>query len=182
MKQLFLIIKIFLFFSTILYSNTYTDDFSTDSTSQYTVTDTWTRGGTGSVNYDPAGARLEVLTGNDIAIQFSKDLTPSTEGQFSINFLPTQYYPSGGIFILKLLQDSNTYYHIENTDNYGAVEIAKYVNNLKVDSQVFSAEYTQGINYTITVTFSPSSTTVEAFGQTLTMDSDSTPINVSSFG
>ncbi len=162
-------------------NSTYTDDFSTDTTLEYSTEDTWTKGGTGNFNYDATGERAHVLTGNDVALAFSGDLTSSTEGSFSIDFLPVRYYPGGGVFILKLTQDANNFYQIENTDNYGAVEIAKYVNNVKVDSVAFSSEYTQGINYTITVTFSPASTTVEAFGDTLIMDNDATPITVNSF-
>ncbi len=182
MKKKFLITQFLLFFSTFLLANsTYTDDFSTDTTLEYSTEDTWTKGGTGNFNYDATGERAHVLTGNDVALAFSGDLTSSTEGSFSIDFLPVRYYPGGGVFILKLTQDANNFYQIENTDNYGAVEIAKYVNNVKVDSVAFSSEYTQGINYTITVTFSPASTTVEAFGDTLIMDNDATPITVNSF-
>ncbi len=147
----------------------------------YTTEDTWTKGGLGIFSYDASEERVRVRTGNDIALKFSQDLPTSTEGSFSIDFLPTIHHPSGGIFTLKLIQDATTYYQIENTDNYGAGEISKYVNNIKVDSAVFTNEYTQGINYTITVTFTPTSTIVEAFGETLTMHSDATAITVNSF-
>ena len=70
---------------------------------------------------------------------------------------------------------------IENTDGYGTQEISKYVNNVKVDFDSFVSEYTQNINYRISITFSPSSTTVEAFGETLTMNSNSADITVNSF-
>jgi lysophospholipase L1-like esterase len=164
-----------------LENTSFTDDFSTDTTSQYIIEDTWTDGGVGSFSYDGSGEHVRVLTGNDVALQFSRALSASIEGSFSIDFLPTVYYPSGGIFTLKLIQDANIYYQIKNTDGYGPLEISKYVNGIKVDSALFANEYTQGITYTITITFSPSVTIVEAFGQTLTMNSDSTAITVSSF-
>ena len=79
------------------------------------------------------------------------------------------------------MQDANSYYQIENTDNYGSREISKYVNGVKVDSALFTNEYTQGVNYTVSIAFSPNVTTVEAFGETLTMNSDNTAITVNSF-
>ncbi|HID41203.1 MAG TPA: hypothetical protein EYP33_03495, partial [Pyrodictium sp.] len=92
-------------------SASFSDDFTSDTTGEYTTVDTWTQGGVGSFNYDSAGARVEVLTGNDIALSFSRALGGSaSEGSFSIDFLPTVFYPSGGIFTLKLIQDANTYY------------------------------------------------------------------------
>ncbi len=121
------------------------------------------------------------MTENDIALKFSHDLVSSTEGNFSIDFMPTVYYPNGGIITLRILQDDTTYYQIQNTDNYGVGEISKYINNIKVDSKQFDSEYTQGVSYTITVIFSPSIMTVEAFGQTLTMNNNTVPITVSKF-
>ena len=162
-------------------TSAYSDDFSTDTTSEYFIQDTWTKGGVGSFSYDGAGERGRVLTGNDISLQFSRALSVSTEGSFSIDFLPTVYYPSGGIVTLKLIEDGSTYYEVTNTDNYGAGEIAKYVNGVKVDSVALGSEYTQGTNYTISINFSPNATTVEAFGDILTLNSDTTAIAVNSF-
>ncbi|WP_223892521.1 PKD domain-containing protein, partial [Sulfurovum sp. TSL6] len=159
----------------------YIDDFSTDTTSEYITEDTWTKGGVGSFTYDSSGKRIRILTDNDIALQFSRSLPISTEGSFSIDFSPTIHHPSGGIVTLKLIQDAQTYYEVTNTDNYGPGEIAKYVNGVKVDSVAFGSEYTQGTNYTISINFSPSATTVEAFGDILTLNSDTTAIAVSSF-
>ena len=157
------------------------DDFSADTTSEYTVEHTWTQGGVGSFGYDGGGQRAKVLTGNDISLTFFHDLPASTEGSFSIDFHPTVHYPSGGIFTLRLIQDADTYYEIENTDNYGPRSISKHVNGLEVDSAVFTNEYIQGTDYTISISFSPGSTTVQAFGETLTINSDNTDITVGSF-
>ncbi|WP_223891030.1 hypothetical protein, partial [Sulfurovum sp. TSL6] len=83
---------IFLFISSILHAS-YSDDFSTDTTSEYITEDTWTKGGVGSLSYDGAGEQIRVLTGNDIALQFSRALPVSTEGGFSIDFFPTIHHP-----------------------------------------------------------------------------------------
>ena len=49
----------------------------------------------GSFSYDGSGERVRVLTGNDLALQFSHALPASTEGNFSINLLSAAYYPNG---------------------------------------------------------------------------------------
>ncbi len=174
---------IFLFISSELHANIifFTDNFQTNTISEYITEDTWTASGTGSLLYDGTSQRARLLTGDNIALAFSKTLPSTIEGSFSIDFLPTKYYPNGGIFTLKLIQDANNYYQIENTDNYGTREVAKYVNGVKVEAKPFTAEYTQGINYTITVNFSPESTNIEAFGQTIILDTNNAEIDVSAF-
>ncbi len=159
-------------------TNAFTDNFQTNTISEYITEDTWTASGTGSLLYDGTSQRARLLTGDNIALAFSKTLPSTIEGSFSIDFLPTKYYPNGGIFTLKLIQDANNYYQIENTDNYGTREVAKYVNGVKVEAKPFTAEYTQGINYTITVNFSPESTNIEAFGQTIILDTNNAEIDV----
>ena len=180
MKYLFYTL---LFLSSLLHANniTYTDTFQTNTLSQYTTEDTWTDGGRGSFNYDGTSQRVHLLTGDNIGLVFSKALPSAVEGSFSIDFLPTKYYPSGGFITLKLIQDDNTYYKIQNTDGYGVLAVSKYVNGVEVDVAPFSNEYIQNINYTIVVTFSPTVTTVQAFGETLTINSNTTDIIVNSF-
>jgi lysophospholipase L1-like esterase len=159
----------------------FSDDFSSDTISEYAVEDSWTKGGTGSFSYDSGLERARVLTGDNIALKFSHGLPASAEGSFSIDFLPGAYYPSRGWMTLKLIENSSTYYLIENVGVYGAGEIAKYVNGVKVDSSSFSQMYSSNVNYTINVTFSANTTTVEAFGETLVLNSDTSAITVSSF-
>ncbi len=159
----------------------FSDDFSTDSTGDYTVTDTWTVGGTGSFQYDPSGQRVEVLTGDDIELMFSHALTPLDSGSFSVDFLPTVMYPSGGKLKLYLREDENNYYILRNTDGYGPGYFKKYVNGVEVERVDFSNEYAQNSNYSITISFSPVQTAVNAFGEELTISTDDTSIVVSSF-
>ncbi len=57
----------------------------------------------------------------------------------------------------------------------------KYIGGILVDSANFSSEYSQNTNYTITVNFSPGQTTVNAFGEVITINTDSSSITVNSF-
>lgn len=130
-----------IFISSLIHAQIFLDNFSTDTTNQYTTEDTWTQCGVGRFTYDNTGERIHLLTGDNISLQFSGTLLSSTEGSFSIDFFPTVTYPYGGFFMLKLIQDANTYYMIENSDGYGPYEISKYVNNVKVDVAPFGNEY-----------------------------------------
>jgi len=70
---------------------------------------------------------------------------------------------------------------VYNSDGYGAQEVAKYVDGVKVDSTFFLREYSQGTNYRITLFFSPQALIVEAFGETIILDNDPSAIAVSMF-
>ena len=178
-------IIIVLCFWTNALSDTFTDDFSTAPTTgtgpdDYTVVNTWTQGGTGAFLYDSSGQRLRVNTGDDVGLAFSHSLPPLDTGVFQIDFRPLVKYPSGGLINLWLRASDGSYYQVSSSDGYGAGGISKYVGGLKVDTAAFSSGYTQGRDYTITIYFSPTGTTVEAFGQVLAMDTDSTVVTVSS--
>jgi hypothetical protein len=112
---------------------------------------------------------------------FSHDVPALNNGSFSIDFLPTKKYPSGGILIIRLVEDQNNYFELINTDGYGSQAIKKVVNGSEVASATFQSEYTQNNNYHITITFSPDFTTVEAFGDVLTLSGNSDSISVSTF-
>jgi hypothetical protein len=159
----------------------FSDDFSTDTTGDYTVVDTWTQGGTGQFLYDSAGQRLNVLTGDNIGLMFSHTLPSLDTGTFSFDFLPTVKYPYGGWLHIRLKQDDNNYYEIDNTDGYGPKWAQKVVNGVVVETVDFQSEYSQNNNYHIVIDFSPGRTTVSAFGETLTLSTDSNPIVVNSF-
>ena len=159
----------------------FSDNFSTNTTGDYTITHTWTDGGLGSFLYDPAGQRARVFAGDNIGLQFSHPLPPLDTGTFSIDFLPTQKYPYGGWLYIRLVQDANNYYDIQNTDGYGPKAIRKIVNGTVVDSASFTSQYTQNTNYHITVNFSPDQTTVNAFGQSITISTNKSSIPVNRF-
>ncbi|MDL1965034.1 MAG: hypothetical protein LWW98_12070, partial [Deltaproteobacteria bacterium] len=171
----------FLCFGSVATASLFSDNFGVDTTVDYTVTDTWIKGGTGDFLYDAAGQRVQVITGNDVGLKFARDLPPLDTGTFSIDLLSTQIYPRGGILFLRLMQDQTNYYELKNTDGYGPKEVRKVVNGIVVDSAPFLNEYTQNINYQITINFSPNQTTFEAFGEVIVLNTDSTIITVSSF-
>lgn len=122
-----------------------------------------------------------MLTGDNIALQFSHALSPLDNGTFSIDYLPTVKYPAGGWFKLRLIQDAGNYYELVNSDGYGSFGIEKIVGGVVVDSASFVSEYSQGSTYPIAVSFSPGQTTVDAFGEILVMNTDINSIMVSSF-
>jgi len=159
----------------------FSDDFSTNSTGQYTVVSTWTQGGVGAFSYDSTGKRARVRTGDNVGLQVSRLLSCSDTGSFSIDFLPTKKYPSGGWLYLRLIQDASNYYEIQNTDGYGAKGITKVVNGQVVDSANFKNGYVQNTNYAIDVDFSPGQTVVKAFGNALAMGTNTSGISVCGF-
>ena len=163
----------------------FSDDFSTDTTGNYTTTLTEGNDGNHTVAflYDAAGQRVQVDSEDNGKVLFSQGVTATDSGTFSIDFNPTEKYPLGGTLWVRLLQDANNYYEIENTDGYGAGEIRKFVggNTTPVETASFTGEYSQNNNYTITIDFSPTQTTVNAFGDQLTLSTNTAAINVDSF-
>ena len=160
-------------------TSAYSDDFSTDSRFDYMVINSWTQGGVGKFLYDAVGHRLQVVTGNDIALLFDKTLPiSSATGVFDLDFLPTQKFPGGGEISIFLMQDTNNYYQIVNTDGYGPGTVSKIVNGQIVDSVALAAGYSQNKNYHLRVIFTPESARFEVFGQVLTLTVNSTGIAV----
>ncbi|MCA1746639.1 MAG: hypothetical protein LC655_03010, partial [Bacteroidales bacterium] len=161
--------------------NVFFDDFSSNTTAEYGIVDTPKNGVVGSFTHDAAGQRLRVLTGDDIALQFSRFLPPFSSGYFSFDFLPTEKYPYGGVIKVRLLQDQNNYYEIIYSDGYANRQIRKIVNGVVVESQPAATQYTQNKNYNIEVSFSPGQFTVTGFGVSQTLSSSSSAIQVGGF-
>jgi hypothetical protein len=161
--------------------DSFSHDFNRDTTGEYVLTDTWTSGGRGQLIYDAVGRRAQMLTGDNIGFQISRQVAPRDSGNFSIDFLPHTKYPAGGIMKVRLMEDQDNYYEIYNTDGYRAGYMQKVVNGIKVDSAEFHSGYSQDMSYRIRVIFSPDWTTVEAFGEVLDLDMNKSSIIVSSF-
>ncbi len=161
-------------------STLFSDDFSTDTTGNYAVTVT---SGTmpGTFTHDATGQRGKILVGDNNGLEFSQNVTATDSGTFSIDFDPVAGFPSAGVFRLRLRESANTYYEIRNTDRGATGLVQKFVNGSSVDSAAFTSNFSQDLNYTITVDFSPTETTVNAFGDILVLSADSTIINVTSF-
>ena len=167
----------------------FSDDFTVDTTSSYTVVKQTFSGFPlleGSFLYDGVGKRVQVLVGDNVGLQFSKGITGSTSGVFALDFLPTTGYPSHGGIWIRLLQDANNYYGIayfDNTDPNGIDMplVKKVVNGAAVDSSPISGFYAQGTTYNIQIHFTPTSTIVNAFGNLITLDTNTDSISVSSF-
>ncbi|MGB3209604.1 MAG: GDSL-type esterase/lipase family protein, partial [Desulforhopalus sp.] len=157
------------------------NDFSSDTTSEYVVIDSWIDGGVGSLGYDSAAERMRVLTGDNIALLFSRSLPSLSSGYFSFDFLPTRKYPNGGIITLRLLQDQSNYYEIVYSDGYANRQIRKIVNGVAVESQTAATQYTQNTHYGIGISFSPGQLRISAFGVVQTLSLNNADIQVSGF-
>lgn len=157
------------------------DDFSSDSTSSYSIDHYWVAGGLSQFLYDSSNQRVNVIGRDNSALSFSRTLSPGSSGSFSIAFLPTQIFPQGGVIDLFLKQDENNHYHLYNSNGYGPGYFAKTVDGVEVERISLGNEYSNGINYQININFTPESTTVSAFGNSITLSSDSSVLDISSF-
>ncbi len=164
---------------TIVINALFSDNFDTDTTGNYTVVDVWGAGS--SFAYDSIGNRAQVGTGDNMGIQFSHSLPAADNGSFSIDFLPTTKYPFGGWVEIRLIQDANNYYEMSNSDGYGPYQMKKIVGGVEVENVPFVNGFVQNTNYTITIDFSPNLTTVNAFGNELTLNTDTTSILINNF-
>ena len=165
-------------------SETFFDDFNTDTTGNYIVVDkSWDDTGSGSFIYDAASEIAQAVSGNDNGgVMFSHNLSPSESGTFKVDFLPIIKYPFGGRLIVRLLQDDNNYYELENSDGYGPLEeVRKVINGVTVDWAPFKKEFLQEINYFLAISFSPSLTMINAFGELLLMNENTESIIVNRF-
>ena len=157
-------------------TGSFLDDFSSDTLSDYMT------GGDGTFTYDGTNERALVATSGGTGFTFSQALSSADEGTFTFDVSTISYNGSEAEIELILYENANTYYKIVN--RYGGSRtggITKYINGTRMDSRWFNHKYAQGQDYTISVDFSPSSTTVNAFGETLTINSNHTAITVTSF-
>jgi len=159
----------------------YEDKFDFDNLNSYIWQHIWEEGGIGSYQYDAAGKRLKVITGDDVGESFSCSLPESNQGVFQINFQPIQNYPNGGRFLLRLIQTGDTYYEIEKTHGYGAGYIKKVIRGFTVDSTSCRKEFQPGQKYRVNVSFSPEETIIAGFNETAKIENNNHPINVKEF-
>ncbi|MFA5810205.1 MAG: hypothetical protein WC935_07725, partial [Thermoleophilia bacterium] len=171
------------------------DDFSTDTRSSYTQLvvpfhappppppDV-------QFNYDSVGKRLEVIVPDDLGFIFSKALPTNNSGVFSLDFYPRTTYPIGGGIWIRLMADANNYYEMaafqwDNVLSPGELpRVTKVVGGVVVDNVAFSninnyVSQNPPIAYHVTFRFTPTVTTVQAFGETIVLNSNTTSINVS---
>jgi hypothetical protein len=177
-------------------TNLFFDDFSTDTTGLYT-SEGFESGVSSPIpefNYDSTGQQLEILTGNNFSLIFSRALTANNSGVFSFDFFPRQTYPSGGGIVVRLMQNANNYYEIAafEWDDPSAphgerARVAKWVGGAEVERVEFTninnyvSQDPNPTQYNVSITFTPATTTVQAFGETIVLDTNPTSINVSNF-
>ena len=151
------------------------DDFHTNTISKYA------KKGKGSLLYDSATQRAKAITDKKEDISFSHALPTGTAGTFSIDFRSIKRYSVNNLLEIRLIQDAKTYYKITSREGSKVGGITKYINGKRVDAAWSSKGYMQNKDYTVKIDFSATSTVVDAFGYTLIIDKDSTPITVKSF-
>ncbi|MBE0568768.1 MAG: hypothetical protein IH577_03710 [Deltaproteobacteria bacterium] len=161
------------------------DDFSTDTRGSYQVS---LIGSQAAFTYDTVGKRARILSGNDNHVTFARSLPASDQGVFSLDFLPTVKYPTGGGIWIRLIQDSSNYYEIQNFNwdvpddpHPNTASVRKVVGGSEVEKKLYTNSFAQGFTHTITIIFSPSLTTVVAFGETINLSANGTGITVSGF-
>lgn len=146
------------------------DDFSTDTTGTYAVTQTL---GTGSTfSHDPVAGAALVQTGLNKALSFYRDfgiagVDTTNVGEFSLIFLPTVQQGAGDGFTIRLGETfpppGLAYYEISTLDN----TVKKVFSGETTETRPFSFAYVPGTLYTIKIIFSPEVTTVQVDGVTL---------------
>lgn len=162
-------------------SYAFSDDFSADTSSNYSVDYPWTAGGTGQLSYDTQGQRLYVQAGDNMSVRFAQNVTSSATGSFGMDFHPTVMYPSAGTISILLRQDDNNFYKITNNGGGQPVGVFKYVGGVQTEQTAFKSVYAQNNDYHIAVNFSANQTVVEAFGEVISISTDKSPISVSKF-
>ena len=158
------------------------DDFSTDSISTYTLTNTWGVDGTFTYHTDVAS----VITGASNGLMFEHgfglvdtDLLPirTFQGVFALNYTPTTTFSPGGGIEIRIGENFENCYVISPLNGY----VQKWFNGVMVDSAEFTPTVSTGTDYFIKIAFTPDITTIEAFGVTVSMSADSTPVPVEKF-
>jgi hypothetical protein len=162
------------------FAQSFIDDFASDSTGSYTLTLILPEEGTGTFVYDAAGQRAQILTGDDFGLRVAHEVPSRTSGRFTIDLLPTQKWPNGGQTFLRLRQDAANYYEISNFDGYAPGTLRKIVGGLVVATASFTAGYVQNVAYHVRFDFTPELSELSAFGQTLAIDQDVSPLAITS--
>ena len=162
-------------------SETFSDDFSTDTVSEYNPVTYWASGGTGQAVHDATGKRLRVLTGDNVGVRLSHALPSSVTGRLELQFLGTEKFPAGGQVAIRLVQDADNFYELVNWDGYGPGYIRKVVNGNDGGITSLTSAYVQNQTYNMSLLFSPSGFSVSGFGGEVTLGADATPLVINSF-
>jgi len=152
------------------------DDFSTNTTDDYTKT------GTGTLAYGAQLATLTTAPGAGTYVSMSREFhwdsgtePAAGKGAFSIEFTPTAYYGTGGIE-LKLGVTPLTYYKVNTMT--GIAE--KFYSGNVVSSAAFTQTCPVGTLNSIRIVFDWNDTTVEVCGETVVMPHEAVDHNIAS--
>ena len=131
MRLIHILFILIISFSSLVADILYSDDFSTDTTSEYNIS---TYAGFGGITYD--NSQLYVDVGDNNYVTVSHSLPPLNEGIFTIDFYAITNYPNSADMTLRLEQDAQNYYELYNTDRpdlHGPIGIKKVINGIEVE-------------------------------------------------
>ena len=174
------------------------DDFSLDATACYTTRQTSAGNGTSTFVWDGnedcfcdtdcIGDANGLMTTFDNGNLYIKATTPQEAqgGEFEFDFKQLSYDIEGSRLYCYLIQDANNYYVLKMSHNYSTTyddaNMVKVVDGSVVDNSAVDWQFDNTTLYTdINIDFTPTATTATFGGQTLTINTDATPITVSSF-
>ena len=157
---------------------TLADSFASDTTGSFTLTPVFPENGTGTLVYDAAGQRAQLRTGDNFGLKAARTLPPRRSGRLALTLLPTKKYPNGGQIFVRLIQDTQNYYEIFNSDGYGPGTLAKVVGGQVVEIAAFSTGYVQNQAYPLVFNFSPALSTFEGFGQFFALEATTQPLQI----
>ncbi len=155
---------------TVLYG--FLDDFSVDTTSEYTTT------GTGTLAYGTGVA--SITTGSGIYKSMSREFdwstgtSPGGKGTFSIDYKPTFNYGSGGVTV-KLGVTPTTYYYISTIEGVAK----KFYSDNVVSSANFTATCGLNTTNTISVVYDWNDTIVDVCGTCVTLPHEAVDHSIS---
>jgi hypothetical protein len=136
---------------------------------------------------------LDIQAGDNTGLIISRDFSaPNDNGVFSFDFYPRTTYPIGGGVWVRLMQDATNYYEIAcfQWDNVAAPgepnRVTKVVSGGVVEEKPFAnvnnyVSQIPPLSYHVTITYTPTVVTVQAFGETIVLNANTTGINVSKF-
>ncbi len=163
------------------FAQSFLDDFASDSTGNYELTQTHPANGTAALVYDALGQRGQILGGDDFGLRVAQNVPPRTSGRFAVDLLPTLKHPGAARLSVRLIQDAKYYYMLTTTTSSSAGTLSKVVNGKTVEKVSFTGGYSQNAPYDLTIDFTSDHAVAAAFGQRFALELNATPLTITRF-
>jgi lysophospholipase L1-like esterase len=157
------------------------DDFRSDTTKNYPLTDTRQYGNPGALQYIEVLKKVHAIPADNAGLGFSHDVPACDNGTFSFVFTPSRIEQQGGGMRVFLRQDKESYFEVFNGRKQGTGGLRKVVNGREVDSIRLENAYSPNVPYPVNIIFGPESTIVDAFDELAVMNKDHGHILVKRF-